>query len=46
LYNAKDEEEVLFDNDNITHLDDHVNLDSGTSSLEHEIQRFSYLVTW
>jgi hypothetical protein len=37
---------VLFDNDSITHLDDHVNLDSGIScSSEHDIQRFSYLVT-
>jgi hypothetical protein len=47
LYNAKDEEEALFYNDNITHLNDHVILDSGIRcSLEHDIQRFSYQVTW
>ncbi len=43
LYNAKDEEEVLFHNDNITHLNGHVFLDSGTKcSSKHDIQRFSY----
>jgi hypothetical protein len=29
LYNAKDEEKVSFHNDNITHLNDHVILNSG-----------------
>ncbi len=46
LYNAKDEKEVLFHNDNITHLNDHVILDNRIKcSLEHDIQRLSYPIT-
>jgi len=43
LYNAKDEDEVLFHNDNITHLNGHVFLDNGIKySSKRDIQRFSY----
>jgi hypothetical protein len=47
LYNAKDEKEkVLFHNENITHSDDQIFLDSGTRcSLKHDIQTFSYPTT-
>jgi hypothetical protein len=42
LYNAKDEE-VLFNNESITHSSDLVSLDSGIRcSLEHDTQTFSY----